>query len=169
MRSMSNPGSFKRTTTSRDELGFQKELLQSVKDQGGYGRKVGHPQLKGISDLLVALPGFSVAQIECKDLAELKAGFDILSGVTEHQKNHIDALNRAAGGLVAFYCFKVKIGDTHRCFFTRDYLERVRYEDLWRAGMDRVGSKTWPDLKRIWAMLGVARLDPIIGDPRPAG
>lgn len=166
---MSKVGSFEKTASNKDELGFQKELLNSAKNQFGYGRKVSHPQIKGISDLLIALPGFSLTQVECKDLGHLKAGFDVLSGVTQHQKDHIDALNRSAGGLVAFYCFKVEIGETHRCFFTSKYLERVAYRDLWEyAAIDRVG-KIWPDLKLMWARLGVAKLDPIIGNPGSTG
>lgn len=159
---MSKAGSFSRITTSRDELGFQKELVDSAAIQGGYGRKVSHPQLKGVSDLLIQLPGYTMAQLECKDLGLLTPGFRVMSGITEHQKQHVENLNRAAGARVAFYCFKVEIAEDHRCFFLLDFTNHVEYRNVWEVNIKRVGKKSWPGLSGVWHQLGVAPLDPTI-------
>lgn len=165
-KSTSKHGSFKRTV-SRKELPFQDQLLKSAKAEGGYGRKVAHFQLRGISDLLLQMPSFSMAQVECKDLGLKKAGFDVISGITEHQKDHIEALNRAAGGLVAFYAFHVQIGEGHRAVFLDHYVERFRYADMWGWGIDSPDGKSWPGLTRIWQQLGVMHVTRAGGLERP--
>lgn len=155
---MSKPGSFRRTVTNKDELGFQKELVDSAIEQGGYGRKVSHPLTKGVADLLIQFRAYSMVQLECKDLGTLTSGFNVQSDITEHQKKHVDALNQAAGYRVAFYVAKVIVGATARAIFLPEYQERISYADLWGVTVEQRG-KRWPDLGMVWQRLGVPRLD----------
>lgn len=146
-------------------MGFQQELIDSAVAQGGYGRKVAHAELKGISDLLIQMPGFSMVQVECKDLGTLKKGFDVKANITEHQKSHIDALNDAARGRVAFYCFRVKIGETVACFFHTYYVERIVYDfsSTWTHTIEQRFKGSWPGLGSMWNQLGVMKIvDPTI-------
>lgn len=155
---MSKVGSFERTTTNKDELGFQKELIDSAKAIGGYGRKVSHPQIKGIADLILQFRNYSMVQVECKDLGVKTVGFNVQSDITQHQKDHIDALNRAAGYRVAFYAIKVVIANTATAIFLPEYQERISYADLWGITAEQKG-KHWPDLEMVWQRIGVPRLD----------
>lgn len=161
-RSMSSPGFVRKTVSSEGELALQQQLIDSVNAEGGYGRKVSHPLKKGVSDLLIQVKGYSMVQIECKDLKQLSPGFNVLSGITDHQKEHVEALNEAAQGLVAFYCFFVNVGGNPRAFFIPHYVERVTYQDacdypsIARAGASR-NTYSWPGLSAVFHALGVMR------------
>lgn len=90
-----------RKTATRKELDIQQRVIDSAEAAGGYGRKVTHPQLKGISDLLICMPGYAPVQLEVKDFSVVTEGFNRETGVTVHQEKHISAMNRACKGLVA--------------------------------------------------------------------
>ena len=44
--------------TTKNELGFQKEICDSAKFQGGRARKLSHRFSVGVPDILVSIPGY---------------------------------------------------------------------------------------------------------------
>jgi hypothetical protein len=152
---MSKDGWFKKTDTNKDELGFQKKLLDAVDLEGGYGRKVAHPQLKGISDLLIQLHGFSMVQVECKDLGVMSPDFDIKNPVTEHQRKHICKLNSAARGYVAFYCYRAVINNVESCVFSTSRQKRITGADFAMTPFQMF--TPWSGFLNMWSKLGVLR------------
>ena len=55
-----------------NELNFQKALIDAAKKEGGYGFKMSNRHLAGIPDLLIKLPEFDTALIECKKIKRVK-------------------------------------------------------------------------------------------------
>jgi hypothetical protein len=67
------------------ELDLQAKIIKSVKQDGGYGRKISHKFAIGIPDLLLALPSFVPCMSEVKDLGVVVDNFDRQIGVTDKQ------------------------------------------------------------------------------------
>jgi hypothetical protein len=85
-------------------LDHQQRFIDSAKKQGGFGRKITHMQLRGVPDLLIGMPQFSLALFECKDFGATAPQFARKIPATKHQRATLDrynaAVRRTVGGIL---------------------------------------------------------------------
>lgn len=87
------------------ELDLQRDICQSVREQGGYARKLtaqGMMATVGMPDLLLVVPGFVPCLSEVKRLGKVPPKFKRKLGFTDKQRYEMAKLNEAAGTTIAF-------------------------------------------------------------------
>lgn len=92
----------------KNELALQREIVKSVKREGGFAWKTASSMQVGVLDIIAALPGFKSAfYIEVKDLGEVIDGFSRDIGLSAKQKitlntvNHLRTTSKYEFGLVS--------------------------------------------------------------------
>lgn len=96
------------------ELAFQSEIVADVRAAGGYAKKLSHRMLAGVPDILVKLPNYPAALIECKAVPWPKMEKTPLNiETTALQKRELQ-LFRDAMGLSGVFLFS-QIGRMKLC------------------------------------------------------
>lgn len=101
-----------------DELGVQTKIIKSVRQDGGYGRKMSNRFAIGVPDLLVALPPFAPCVIEVKDFGVVNDRFDRKIEVTDKQAWEMEIFSKPyedrSLGRVAFVAVSLVHRGQHR-------------------------------------------------------
>lgn len=77
------------------ELQLQREIVQSVRKERGWGRKLAHRTLVGLPDLLLVHYPFVPLLCEVKDLGPRGASFNVTIPVTEKQRHELRTYDEA--------------------------------------------------------------------------
>lgn len=80
------------------ELKIQTDIVQSVRKDGGYARKMSNRFAVGVPDLLVALYPFAPCLIEVKDLGECGDTFNRQVAVTPKQRHEMGLFSKVYEG-----------------------------------------------------------------------
>lgn len=112
-----------------DEIIWQRRIIKSVKNEGGWGRKWATQMTVGVPDLILALPHFGMFCAEVKLYQDAVEGWNRRTGVTEKQRHEINKINSAGGlGLV--------IGIV-------EYKNNNKYAIAFDANQDKVGERVF--------------------------
>lgn len=84
---------------NKNELVEQKHIIQSVRKDGGYGKKISNHLQPGVPDLVLIVPGFVPGLWEVKDLGHVKEGFNRKVETTEMQALELMEFERACMGV----------------------------------------------------------------------
>jgi hypothetical protein len=77
-----------------NELHFQRDIVESVRDQGGYAQKIASRFQVGVPDLLIGYPSLGFRLVECKWLGnQLKPRVHKVE-LTSPQRHHLTRANR---------------------------------------------------------------------------
>lgn len=80
---------------NKNELGEQTHFIRSVRQIGGYGRKISHRFQIGIPDLLLVIPGYVPGIWEMKDFGEWNKDTERQLEVTEKQEIELMEFDKA--------------------------------------------------------------------------
>ncbi len=75
------------------ELTFQTRIVDSVKAQGGYARKLAHRFAIGVPDLIIHLPNYAPFLMECKWISDPIEDMNRAIALTEKQKLELIRIN----------------------------------------------------------------------------
>ena len=141
-------------------MDFQQRLIDSSKKQGGYGRKVAHFMLRGISDVLLAHPGFTLMQWECKDFGAVAPGFNRKTGATHHQVEHLRRLHAGSEGTIGGLAIRTMHRGIERVSFIPYDSERFSEENLFDCPscVWSVASNQYLKLTEAFDAFGVSRI-----------
>ena len=111
------------------ELREQTNIIKSVRQDGGYGRKMSNRFAIGVPDLLIALPDFAPCYMEVKDLGEVNDTFDRQVAVTDKQayemKLFSEPFEQQSLGRVAFVAVHIVHRGEHRLVLGPRQMQRL--------------------------------------------
>lgn len=111
------------------ELAVQTKIIQSVRKDGGYGRKCSNRFAIGVPDLLISLQPFAPCYIEVKDFGVVSDSFDRKIDVTEKQAYELQLFSKpyedAGLGRVGFLAVALVHRGAHRLVLTPREAQRL--------------------------------------------
>ncbi len=113
------------------ELKFQREIIVSLKEQGGYGMKLSNRFASGVPDLLLASK-VGTFLMEAKDLGEVGDKFNQLTGVTSLQQETLKRYNAASQNVMAVQLIHLVDCGERRAVVWPASVNRISDDYRWR-------------------------------------
>lgn len=146
-----------------DELGFQRELKESVIALGGFSTKLSNRFTVGVPDLGVWLAPFVPLIIECKDLGAVVDKFDVQLGVTAKQADTMKRMQQSYGPRYGSAVCAVAVHLRHRGARLCVLLPATATRLTWEYPPELVCTRQktgirYPELLGVFKNLGVGRM-----------
>ena len=147
----------------KNELSFQKEIIDSAKAAGGYGFKLTNRFTIGVPDILVSGPMYAPSLFEAKHLGDVVANFDRQTGVTPLQQEQMKRWNATQPFAIAAQLVFIKHLGSERAVLIPAHIDRITYQ---YEGLDQwvTRSKNEPRWS-VERLLKVLRTDPSFKSP----
>ena len=122
------------------ELALQTDIIRSVRQQGGWARKMSNRFLVGMPDLVMALHPFAICIAEVKDLGPVTEKFDRKLDVSPKQRHELRMIHVAYWDKMNIYTPKRRaslllvgatLGRRHMLTALPWDAKRVTYEATW--------------------------------------
>ena len=147
----------------KNELSFQKEIIDSAKAAGGYGFKLTNRFTIGVPDILVSVPMYAPSLFEAKHLGDVVANFDRQTGVTPLQQEQMKRWNATQPFAIAAQLVFIKHLGSERAVLIPAHIDRITYQyerlDQWVTR-----SKSEPRWD-VCSLLKMLRRDPSFKSP----
>ena len=147
----------------KDEISFQKEIIDSAKSIGGYGFKLSNRFTVGVPDLLISITMYTPSLLECKHLGAVVDDFDRQTGMTPLQREQMRRWNATQPFAIAAQLVFLKHHGSERAVLIPAHIDRIahHYErlDQWVAR-----NRTEPRWD-VEALLRILRRDPMFKSP----
>ena len=112
----------------KNELSFQKEIIDSAKAAGGYGFKLTNRFTIGVPDILVSVPMYAPSLFEAKHLGDVVANFDRQTGVTPLQQEQMKRWNATQPFAIAAQLVFIKHLGSERAVLIPAHIDRITYQ-----------------------------------------
>jgi hypothetical protein len=143
------------------ELKLQTDIINSVRRDGGYSRKLSNRYQVGIPDLLISFPTFAPCLVEVKDFGPVNSDFDRAVGVTPKQALELSRIAASQTYPFAFIFVGFQMMRQHYLLYLPHSTKRVSSALLkgMSAPVIQRGKGQYYDIEEALMELGV----PVIG------